>query len=83
MGSRCRGGLTRSLEGLSHLNDICLRTASGISATPPNCGIINAPMPSVESVYNTFYRIYKHDERSDLVDSTLKRLDFHPLLITL
>ena len=33
--------------------------------------------------YNTFYRIYDSDERSNLVDRTLEQLDFHPLSIAL
>jgi len=34
-------------------------------------------------VRSSFYHIYKHGERSDLVNNALKRLDFHPLFITL
>ena len=68
---------------LIRLNNICIWIISRISIIPPGCETFKIPTLSTAAASDTFYRIYKHGERSGSINDILERLDFHPLSITL
>ena len=71
------------VEELSRFYNICVCITSRIFIIPPDFECLEIPTLSKGAAYDTFYRIYGGDDRSNLVNGILEQLDFHPLSITL
>jgi tetratricopeptide (TPR) repeat protein len=76
-------GIYAAVEELSLFSNVSLCITSRITTVPSDCEAFDIPTLSVEAARDTFYRIHKNGDQSDLVNNVLGRLDFHPLSITL
>ena len=72
-----------TVDELARLSDVCFCVTSRISTIPRSCKTLKVPTFSMAAAHNTFYHVYKHSERCDSINDILKKLNFHPLSITL
>jgi tetratricopeptide (TPR) repeat protein len=71
------------VEELTRFDNLWICVTSRISTIPPGYKHFDVPTLSADAARDAFYSIYDSNGRSDLVDSILEQLDFHPLCITL
>ena len=72
-----------TVEELGQFSNICLCITTRITTIPSDCKRLDIPTLSMDAAHSVFYRIYDNNERPDLIDNVLERLDFHPLSVTL
>ena len=71
------------VDELCQFKTVCVCITSRITTVPRYCKRPRIPTLSTEAACDIFYGIYGDEERSEIVDNLLQRLDFHALSITL
>ena len=75
--------LYSAVEELSQIKSIHLVVTTRISTVPTACRQVEVPALSTASAREVFYHIHATQERLPEIDSLLRQLDNHPLLIKL
>ena len=71
------------VEELGRFSNLCILITSRISTTPSDYTRLDIPTLSMDAACDTFFRIHGDSNRTDLINTILEQLDFHPLSITL
>ncbi|KAF9780536.1 hypothetical protein BJ322DRAFT_1213644 [Thelephora terrestris] len=71
------------VDELCQFRTVCLCITSRMTSVPRYCKRPRIPTLSMEAAREIFYGIYGNDERSEIIDNLLQRLDFHALSVTL
>ena len=72
-----------AVEELCQFDQICVCITSRITTVPQYCKHLEIPTLSMDAARDVFYGIYNGRNRSSVIDDLLRRLEFHPLSITL
>ena len=72
-----------AMDELCQFDKVCVCITSRLTTAPQYCRHPEIPTLSIEAACDIFYGIYDDHERSDIIDDLLRRLEFHPLSITL
>ncbi|KAF9780529.1 hypothetical protein BJ322DRAFT_1213638 [Thelephora terrestris] len=67
------------VDELCQFKTLCLCITSRMTSVPRYCKRPRIPTLSTEAAREIFYGIYGNDERSEIIDNLLQRLDFHAL----
>ena len=71
------------VDELCQFKTTCLLITSSIAKVPQRCKSPEIPTLSMEAASDIFYHIHGDEGRPDIINHLLRRLDFHPLSITL
>ena len=71
------------IEELTRIKTMSLVITTRISTVPTTCRQVEVPALSMASTREVFYNIYATQERLPEIDSLFRKLDGHPLSITL
>ena len=71
------------MDELCQFKTICLLVTSRVTTVPSRCKRPEIPTLSMNAASDIFYSIYGDGARSNTINNLLRRVDFHPLSISL